>query len=358
MTPREVHDAVIAAPREAGTEGAARAVALLSTHLRERGWTVREQRFRFQPASLLAFPLLGAGLGWLTLLELPLLLGRFPAVLAPLVWFGGAAALGLLAWGIGTGVEVPGAERREDVNLVATRDAEPVRRWLVAHVDTKAQGHSMAGRLVAVWVMGAAGLVLSGLVLWRPFQADPLPGWAVGVGAGLSLAGGALAARGRLRGGTVGARDNGTGLLALLTAADGLSGAGTGLVLTGAEEFGLVGARVLARTLEPAGVEVVNLDTLTDQGTLYLVAHDARGEDLAGRLAPALGGITQGLRVRRLPAGILTDSLPFARAGCAAVTIGRLSWADLRRLHTPRDTPEALSLNTAEAVGRALGAAR
>lgn len=358
MTPREAYEAVIAAPREAGTDGAARAVALLSAYLRERGWSIREQRFRFQPASLNALPLLGAGLGWLTLLELPLLLGRFPAPLAPLVWFGGATALGLLAWGIGTGVEVPGAERREDVNLIAIRGTEPVRRWLVAHVDTKAQGHSMAGRLVAVWVMLAAALVLSGLALWRPLQADPLPGWAVGVGAGLSLAGGALAARGRLQGATVGARDNGTGLLALLTAADAMAGPGTGLILTGAEEFGLVGARVLARTLDAEGVEVVNLDTLTDQGRLYVVAHDRRGAELARGLAPALHGIAPELRVRRLPAGILTDSVPFARAGFAAVTIGRLSWADLWRLHTPRDTPEELSLNTAEAVGKALGRLR
>lgn len=358
MTPHELYQAIIAVPREAGTEGAARAVALLSAHLREGGWTVREQRFRFQPASLIAFPLLGAGLGWLTLLELPLLLGRLPGALAPLVWFGGAAALGLLAWGIGTGVEVPGAERREDTNLIATRGDGPVRRWLVAHVDTKAQGHSMAGRLVAVWVMLVAVLVLSGLVLWRPFRTDPLPGWAVGVGAGLSLAGGALAARGRLRGGTVGARDNGSGLLALLVAAEALPGPGTGLILTGAEEFGLVGARVLARTLEPSGVEVVNLDTITDEGPLYLVAHDRRSADLAGRLAPTLQGIAPALRVRRLPAGILTDSLPFSRAGFAAVTIGRLSWADLRRLHTPRDSPEALSLRTAEAVGRALAGPR
>ncbi|MEP7177365.1 MAG: M28 family peptidase, partial [Gemmatimonadales bacterium] len=61
-------------------------------------------------------------------------------------------------------------------------------------------------------------------------------------------------------------------------------------------------------------------------------------------------------RLRRLPIGILTDSLPFARAGVPAVTIGRLTWRTLRTIHTPRDTPDGLSLETAERVGQALAA--
>lgn len=361
MTPLELYHALVAGPREAGTAGAARARTLLAGHLRAGGWTVEEQRFSFQPAALTAFPLLGAGLGWLTLLELPLLLGNVGALarwLAPLAWFAGALALGVLAWGIGSGATVPGAEQREDANLVARRGDLPVRRWLVAHVDTKAQGHSMAGRLTAIWVLLAAALGLSALVLWRAVQPGPLPAVAVAAGAGLALAGGLLAARGRLRGGSPGARDNGTGLLALLTAAEGGLAEGTGLLLTGAEEFGLVGARIFARVALEPGIEVVNLDTITGRGALYLVAHDRRGAALAGRLAPSLEGLGAEVRVRRLPLGILTDSLPLARAGAVAVTIGRLDREDLRRLHTPDDTPEGLALETAIGVGNRLAAPR
>lgn len=221
MTALEVFAALVAAPREAGTEGTARARDLLARHFRELGCAVREQHFRFQPAALNAFPLLGAGLGWLTLLQIPLLMLATPAGwLAPLVWFGGAAALGMLAWGIGSGVEVPGAEAREDANLVVTRGEAPVARWVVAHVDTKAQGHSMAGRLVALWVLLLAVAVLSGLTTWRALRGRELPGWVVAAGVGAALPASLLVGRGRLRGATVGARDNGTGLLAALTLAE------------------------------------------------------------------------------------------------------------------------------------------
>jgi hypothetical protein len=37
-----------------------------------------------------------------------------------------------------------------------------------------------------------------------------------------------------------------------------------------------------------------------------------------------------------------------------AITIGRLTWRTLRLIHTPRDTPEGLSLEMAKLVGQAL----
>jgi Iap family predicted aminopeptidase len=55
-----------------------------------------------------------------------------------------------------------------------------------------------------------------------------------------------------------------------------------------------------------------------------------------------------------LPPGILTDSVPFARLGVPAVTIGRLTWRTLRTIHTPRDTADGLSLAMAERIGHAL----
>jgi hypothetical protein len=281
-----------------------------------------------------------------------------PRFTALLVWLGGATALGLLAWGIGTGVEVPGAERREDANLMATRGAVPIRRWIVAHLDTKAQGHSMAGRLVAVWVMVLAALVITGAVLWRAWG-GPVSGTLLATLGGLSLAAGALASRGRLRGTSPGASDNTSGVVtALVAAAAGLDDS-TGLLFTGAEEFGLVGARAFVVTETGlAGVEIINLDTLTDEGALYVVAHDANGLSLARHLAGALAGLAPQVVVRHLPLGILTDSLPLARAGARAVTISRLDWGVLQRIHTARDTPAAITPQTIEALGRRLAELR
>lgn len=355
MTPEEVFRQLVASGREAGTSAAREARTLLARHLEARGFTVREQPFTFQPVAANVLPFIGAGLGWLTLLLLPLLiLQSFPPFLALLVWVAGLSAVGILAWGIGSGFEVPGAERRQDANLIATRGSRPIRRWIVAHLDSKAQGHSMAGRLVAIWVLvtALAGLSLLAVVRWTGGTALPVP--PVAAAAGAALAAGILAARGRLKGASPGARDNGTGVLAALGAVESLE-EGTGIVLTGAEEFGLVGSRVL---LQEGGIatggEVLNLDTITGRGRLYILFHDAPGRALALRLAPLLAGLGGLVRLRRLPVGILVDSLPLARAGATAVTVARLDWGDLCRLHTPRDTAEDLDLGTAHAVGRAL----
>jgi hypothetical protein len=47
------------------------------------------------------------------------------------------------------------------------------------------------------------------------------------------------------------------------------------------------------------------------------------------------------------------DSLPLARAGATAITLARLDWSTLRRIHTPADTVDAVSFKTAMSVGRA-----
>jgi hypothetical protein len=130
---------------------------------------------------------------------------------------------------------------------------------------------------------------------------------------------------------------------------------GTGVLITGGEEFGLVGARIFAQAQTGlGGTEVINLDTIDDAGDLFVVSHDARGAAAALTVAASLGGVGLSVRTRRLPLGILVDSLPLARAGARAVTIGRLTWRTLRLIHTPADVPENLSLDTAERVGRAI----
>ena len=141
-----------------------------------------------------------------------------------------------------------------------------------------------------------------------------------------------------------------------LAAAEALQGADTGILITGAEEFGLVGARIFAAECGGTitGSVIVNLDTIDQEGQLALVSHDARGMELARRVAPGLATVGLPIRLRRLPLGILTDSVPFARRGIPALTIGRLTWRTLRLIHTPADTADGLSLDTAIRIGRAL----
>jgi hypothetical protein len=209
----------------------------------------------------------------------------------------------------------------------------------------------MAGRLVAVWVVVLAIAALSGLALGRLSggQSPVLSGAGVIMG----IIAGVLAGRGRLKGRSHGARDNGTGVVAALAAAAAQEG-GVGVLITGAEEFGLVGARVFARLWKGGGrSEFVNVDTVDQEGDLYLVSHDGRGQALATALEPALAGLGLPIRQRHLPLGIFVDSAPLGRIA-PAVTIGRLTWRTLRCIHTPADTSDGLSYRTAEQLGKAI----
>ena len=346
---------VLALAREAGTPGAASARDLVAAHLEALGYRVERQRFAFVPSSLNGFPVFGAGLGGLALLLLPLLTAEgAPGWAALVVLAAGLLLLTVLAVGIGLGWLPLGGGLREDANLIATRGDLPIRRWIVAHLDTKAQVQSMAGRLVAVWVIGLAIAAMLALSLVRLRGVVSVP--TAGTGAAIAVLAGALAGRGRLRGTTPGARDNGSGVAGVLAAAEALTDPATGILITGAEEFGLVGARVFAvqRADRLREAVVLNLDTIDQEGELALVSHDGRGAALARSEAPRLAAAGLPPRLRRLPIGILTDSLPFARAGVPALTIGRLTWRTLRTIHTPRDTAGGLSLETAVRVGRAL----
>ena len=349
---KEIALQVLALPREAGTPEAAKARELVATYLIGLGYTVVSQGFTFAPSSLRAFPIFGAGLGGLALLLLPLLAsGGLPAWAALAVWISGLLALAIIATGVGLGWVHLGQGLREDANLIATRGKSQPRRWVVAHLDSKAQGHSMAGRLVAVWVVGLATVALTALALGR--LSGPLSAGLVAPGAVLAVLAGFLAGRGRLSGRSQGARDNGTGVVAALAAAAAPDSA-VGILITGAEEFGLVGARVFARlSTGLAETEFVNVDTVDQEGKLYLVSHNAEGERLARALEPQLAGLELPVRRRRLPLGIFVDSAPLARVA-PAVTVGRLTWRTLRCIHTAADTPAGLSFRAAEQVGKAI----
>jgi len=353
-TLRETARLVLALPREAGSTEAAQAREHVTGYLTALGYTVTPQRFTFAPSSLLAFPIFGAGLGGLALVLFPFLyMDTLPRWAALAVWVVGLLALSILATGVGLGWVPLGEGTREDANLVATRGDRAPSRWVVAHLDSKAQGQSMAGRLIAVWVIGLTVLCLSALGLARLM--GPVSPVLVGAGVILAVVAGILAGRGRLRGRSHGARDNGTGVVAALAAA-AVPDTRVGILITGAEEFGLVGARVFARLWNSgAQTEFVNVDTVDQEGNLYLVSHDDGGERLARTLESVLGGLGVPVRRRRLPLGIFVDSAPLAKVA-PAVTIGRLTWRTLRCIHTAGDTSEGLSFRTAEQVGKAIAA--
>ena len=342
-------------PRESGTPEGDVARDRIAEFLSQLGYQVEAQRFSFSTSGLLGFPVLGAGLGWLTLLEIPLLvLPGAPGWASLLVWLTGMLSLGTVAAGLSLGWATLGGDMREDANLIATRGGR-VTRWVVAHYDTKAQGHSMAGRLTAVWVLVIASLAMTALALARLW--GPLPTALMAAGVAVAIVAGYLAGRGRLKGKSNGARDNGTGLLAALVAAQEIKDPTVGILVTGAEEFGLIGSRYFAEKSggKLTGTDVINIDTVDNRGFWRLVTHQPGAEQLIQRIASTLHGLSpHRIKRHRLPAGIFVDSLPLARAGARAITIARLDWGTLGKIHTPQDTLEGLTLDSAVVAGVAI----
>jgi acetylornithine deacetylase/succinyl-diaminopimelate desuccinylase-like protein len=260
--------------------------------------------------------------------------GRY-APLAVLVV--GLLVLTAFAWSmLGDAVLTLPIARATAVNVVATRGDEAPRVWLVAHLDSKSQPVPSLLRVVGVMMLTSA-LVLA--IVAAALQLASLPTrtlwWVAALGALL----GAVPVVASVVGATSpGALDNASGVAAVLEAAEMLGAqAAVGVLLPSAEELGLAGARAWARMRAP-GV-ALNCDGVDDEGALTIMhgSHPSRDVVNAVRSAAA-----RDVHVRRMPLGLLTDSVALADNGWRAITVSRGSVASLRRVHTPHDSLETL----------------
>ena len=278
----------LAVPRLVGTPNHQSVRETLKRELRARGFTVEEHAFRGRPARALM---------------------RAPT-------------------------EVRG------VNLIATPTAQPPNGptvWLVAHYDSKGQPISMAVRLAGFFAL-VAGVVTA---FFAPLAA-----------AVLLIAAFAILFQNRVTDNSPGAVDNATAVIAALMTVDLLKGSSNvGIVFPDAEEFGLVGARALARERGElfAGAAVVNLDGLDDGGRSTAFLHRP------GPLGQAIAGALTARRWRWLP--VVVDGIVLARAARECVTILKGDWTTMRIVHTPHDRAERLTLAGARTVAEGLARA-
>ena len=330
------------APRAAGSTEEREARAYCAAQLRASGFDVS-----IEPFSYSAFPgRFGTPVGgaiamasvlvaaWLAAIERAPLAAAVAAV-------AGLLTLALFAWSmLGEGVlDLPWL-RAEGENLVARRGSTPPRVWLVAHIDSKSQPLSTRLRMAGLAVLGASVvLALVALALTLGAGSSRTVMWVVCVL--LAIPGGCAVMASVVRNESPGAVDNASGVAAVLTAAASLDrSAAVGVLISSAEELGLVGARawVRAHDAEREGGFVLNCDGVDDQGELTLMYTRTRPAPIVSAVEHVAGTV----QVRRMPSGLLLDSVAFADAGWSAATVSHGSTRTLARVHTGSDSLDAL----------------
>jgi hypothetical protein len=397
-------------PRRVGTKGEHRARREIRRILLEQGWKVEDEPFRIRrPVQSLerllviarlalvlltlvaasVVPLLAAPGAFLVFVTLvlpflrPVRSRAFRLALGPPFTRaarrdprGGTGAARLWGRRREDGSRRSGRSRRdrdgglETANLVATMKppagagngrAVP-RVILCAHYDTK-EGFPLGLRLPLAWaaLLFAVLWVAASLVL-AASGGGRTTGVVFGLTGGVALALHAvsfLPRRGAPR--SPGAADNASGLGVLLEWGRVLAARSTGpgggaevtLLVTSAEELGLLGAAHHARLLDrERPTLVVNFDTVGLEGKLWLAVRNGRGparEGLPGALSGRLDPLLREIAGRRqvphviLPflVGASADHVPFGDEGFPAMTLGAFG-KGLRHLHTSGDVPANL----------------
>jgi hypothetical protein len=244
-------------------------------------------------------------------------------------------------------------QRARSVNLEARRGTPRV--WLVAHLDSKSQTVPMlvriAGSVALVAVMALTVLLLL-LALVGAQSANGL--WtAVEAAAVLAALPGLCCF---VRNESAGGVDNASGVAATILAPHSPNAPhDLGILITSGEELGLAGARAWAKSAS-ADFRILNCDTVDDAGGWHCMYTGLVPQAIT-RIAPrTAAGLGLRLRVGRLIPGILADNMAFADRGIHAITISRGNLHTLARIHTRRDTSNALTGTGAAEASLLLGA--
>jgi acetylornithine deacetylase/succinyl-diaminopimelate desuccinylase-like protein len=340
-------DDIAATPRAAGGEGERRARALCGHRLAAAGFTVGEVPFEYSTMpGRWATPIAGVLLFVVTSIAGHLgYQGRAAAALGALV--AGIAAIAAFAlWSARRGVLDAPFGRATGINLVATRGAsERPAVWLVAHLDSKSQPVPIGVRAAAIVLAVVACLTLIALAVvalagarvgaggQAGWQGATLLGWIAAIPIAMTTVGD------RSRG----ALDNASGVVSVMLAAEQLSREiPLGVLLTSAEELGLVGARAWARQVAPHASVALNCDGVDDAGRLTIIRAPG-GDTVAAALMQAAERAGAPARIRGLIPGVLVDAVALADAGWQAATVSRGTVRTLLRIHRAADTPDRLT---------------
>lgn len=353
----------IARPRMTGTTGAHEVAEILRTRLNALGYQVRDYPFtfstipgRFALTTVGAIFLIGTmGAATLVNMKHP---GIALVILVVVLFL--AAAIAVLTPSLS--VMLPFAKVNA-ANMFAAKPGSRPRYIMMAHLDSKSQPIPLAFRgpaIILAIIAWAAFLGFCVFGLLDPVFLVPRIMTALAVGCFIS---GVLLIFCWVDNHSPGALDNGSGLATLLGVAerDG-DRSDVAYLITDAEELGLVGARDIARKLDPV-IGVINVDGIDDSGTYFILERfgmPARhiAPHLVAAILTAASEMELPAQRRKVPFGLLLDHIPLARRHLPAVTLMRGGLKSLRRVHRPGDSMDALNGSGVESaialIGRAL----
>jgi hypothetical protein len=330
--------------------------AALTEQLGKFGYSVQRELFETSARPLVAVSIAAGAFGWLVLMLAPLLVLDLTGWVVALVGYAALALVVATVVGIAKGYLPSLVAPVEAVNVCGKRGDTSV--WLVAHSDSKGQGVSLAGRVLALAALSVGLVVLLACLLVRPFA--PLEWWAVIPMVVLVTTGGAALSRKALTNESSGAVDNATGMIAVLVAAEQLRNrSDVGVLITGAEEFAMAGAKAWVGA-HPAEGMFINFDGVDARGRYRVMTHavpSAVGGDrsavIGNSLVKALAAVGVEAQLANLPPGVLVDGVVLAKAGMAGVSLSRGDWETLKVVHTVRDVPQRVDVGAAVLAGLA-----
>ncbi|HUP87849.1 MAG TPA: M28 family peptidase [Longimicrobiales bacterium] len=357
----------LARPRLTGTSGAQEVSDILRTRFAEIGFQPREYPFsfstipgRFAVTSVGAIFLIG------TLTSAALLNMRHPGV--ALVVLGVVLMLaGFIAALTPILAEMLPFKKVSTANLLFHKEGSRPRFLVMAHLDSKSQPLPLAFRGPAIII---AIFTFIALVVYAVFSIlDPvyLIRNVTTLLSVLCFISGVLLVFCWVDNRSPGALDNASGLATLLGVAVRNRDQGDiGYLVTDGEELGLMGARDIARKLDPV-IGVINVDGIDDDGPYHILERFGTpprhiAPHLVAALLTAASEIDVPARRRKVPFGLLLDHIPLARRHLPAITLMRGSLRSLRRVHRPADSADVMNGSGIEAavalVDRALAILR
>jgi len=328
--------ALARAPRGAGSAAEDEARKYCARVLRDAGFDVALEQFEYsQGPGRYGTPVAGA-IALVTIIATSRLgaTSGSPRIVA-LVCAAGLLLLGLWSWRmLGAGVLTLPWRRASATNLVATRGGSAPRVWLVAHLDSKSQPIPSLLRVAGLVVLATALAVTIAAVLLTLAGGSLRTLW--WLGAALAIVGAVPVLASTIGDDSDGALDNASGVATVLEAVESSrQGSSIGVLLSSAEELGLAGARAWARQRRGEQGIAINCDGVDDGGALTIMYS---GMPSIGIIDAIRDAADEPARVRRMPLGLLLDSVALTESGWRSVTVSRGSFASLRRVHTRGDS--------------------